>query len=267
MTGLVPHYKTSCTSLNILNNDHSIWVDILNVKYGKVNFWQGAIPAKCSWFFRGLCHSAKYIKPFCKINAVNPERTSFLWDPWIFDIPVAFKPTYINMDVDLPNVAMSDLVSDNLWDLNSLSLIFGELPNTFNSEFVSVVPDLDNHWIWLPKPSSCKISSAVYHHLNNQSSFSDPWVGWKHLWKIPVAPRIKHFIWLCIKGRLSTFAFLNQLNIGPDRPCIFCGLHRETINHLFNDCSSAQFVWNQIMIKTNCTFKLFGRFPSWAIGS
>lgn len=234
-----------------LKNDNSIWVDILKVKYGKINFWHDDIPAKCSWFFRGLCYSASFIKHCCKINSVNPELTSFLWDTWIFDIPVVLKPTYINMNVDLTQTTIYDLVSGDHWDLNALTRFFGDSYEIVTSNLITDELDSSNNWIWLPKPICHKISPAIYHHFNKQSSFCDNWIGWNLLWQIPVAPRVKHFIWLFLKGRLSTFAFLYNLNLGPDRPCIFCGLHCETINHLFNSCVSAQYVWNQINIRTN----------------
>lgn len=47
-----------------LNVDDVIWVDILCVKYGNFNFWKDSIPYKCSCFFRGLCNSAKILKPY-----------------------------------------------------------------------------------------------------------------------------------------------------------------------------------------------------------
>lgn len=84
-----------------LNNDNVLWVDILNIKYGRLNFWYHTPPPKCSWFFRGLCKSAMFIKHHCKLHSVNPNNNFLMWDPWLFNIPLALKPTFINMDMEL----------------------------------------------------------------------------------------------------------------------------------------------------------------------
>lgn len=104
----------------------------------------------------------------------------------------------------------------------------------------------DNHQIWTPKSSCTRISSIVYHHINSQISPSDCWIGWQILWHIPIAPRVKHFIWICLRGRLSTYAFLHSIHVSPDNPCIFCGIHRETTDHLLCHCSRIHAVWDQL---------------------
>lgn len=77
-----------------LNEDDSIWVNILSIKYGKINFWKDPIPSYCSWFFRGLCYAADKLKPFYGMNFVNPNQASFLFDPWCSNTLLAFNPTF-----------------------------------------------------------------------------------------------------------------------------------------------------------------------------
>lgn len=36
--------------------------------------------------------------------------TSILFDPWLFDVPIICKPTYINMNFNFNNVMVSDLI-------------------------------------------------------------------------------------------------------------------------------------------------------------
>lgn len=204
--------------------DDSIWVGILINKYEKINIWNDTIPAKCSWFFRGLCHSVSFIKKHCKMNSVNPEATSFLWDPWLFDMHVALKPPYLNMDLDIGQINLIDLITGNQWDHCCFSNIFGNLFESVKDNLATVDLVGANHWVWLPKSSCTKISTVVYHFLNQHKSQSDTWTGWQLIWNIPVAPRLKYFIWLCLKGRLSTNAFLHSIHLGPNNPCVLCGL-------------------------------------------
>lgn len=55
-------------------------------------------PPNCLTFFKGLCINANILKPFLWINWFNPVVTSLLHHPWMFEIPIAFKPFFINMD-------------------------------------------------------------------------------------------------------------------------------------------------------------------------
>lgn len=88
----VKHSLMEKNVLNFVNAKDLIWVDILSKKYGKINFWTHLIPLNCSWLFRGLCITTEIIKPYLSINLINPSLTFLLQDPWIFEVPLAFKP-------------------------------------------------------------------------------------------------------------------------------------------------------------------------------
>lgn len=79
---------------NFLNGHDAIWVDVLYHKYGKINFWIDSTPSFCSWFFRSLCNTAHILKPFMLYNSINPSISSLLFDPWYFEIPTSFKPSF-----------------------------------------------------------------------------------------------------------------------------------------------------------------------------
>ncbi|XP_039120341.1 uncharacterized protein LOC120256728 [Dioscorea cayenensis subsp. rotundata] len=59
-----------------LNNDDAIWVNILKLKYGDINFWKNSTLANCSWIFHSIFRTDDRIKPFCRINSVNVNCTS-----------------------------------------------------------------------------------------------------------------------------------------------------------------------------------------------
>lgn len=62
------------------------------------------------------------MKPNLWIISFNPMQTSFLFYPWLFDVPLAFKPTYLNVSADLSAINMTDLFNDGQWDSQLLSL-------------------------------------------------------------------------------------------------------------------------------------------------
>ncbi|XP_039119935.1 uncharacterized protein LOC120256290 [Dioscorea cayenensis subsp. rotundata] len=108
-----------------LNRKDGIWVDVLSHKYGKLDFWRNTASVNYSWFYRSLHKAAAQIKPFCRINSINPALTFFCWDPWCFDIPIALTPTFINMNVDVNLLSVSDVVNGDRWCDTSLLYVFG----------------------------------------------------------------------------------------------------------------------------------------------
>ncbi|XP_039115766.1 uncharacterized protein LOC120251270 [Dioscorea cayenensis subsp. rotundata] len=248
----------------LLNNDSAIWVDIMRLKYGHSNFWMNSAPARCSWFYRSLFNVANRIKPFCRIGSVNPINTSFAWDPWCFDLPIARKPTFINMNVDLDNLSVSNFITGNGWDIAHLCSIFG---SNFNMQVLlsnSIDYDSGNQWIWSPSSKQTTISSSVYHHLNHNFSLTDVWMGWRLLWNLSIAPRVKHFLWTLFHGRLSTYNFLYLRKLRPNSSCPLCTLFPETIDHLFSSCSKAQLIWSYLSLRLGMSI----HFPNgFAFGS
>lgn len=63
------------------------------------------------------------------MNSVNPNNTSFMHDLWYFEFSIAFKPTYLNMNIDFYSINLVDLIIDIHWNLHELQCIFGETSN------------------------------------------------------------------------------------------------------------------------------------------
>ncbi|KAH7667047.1 Reverse transcriptase zinc-binding domain-containing protein [Dioscorea alata] len=139
---------------------------------------------------------------------------------------------------------------------------FSESIDSSNNYLPAIDFDSDTHWVWKPRSNHTKVSAAVYHHLNQCNSTLECWSGWHLLWRIQVAPRLKYFIWICVHGRLSASAFLHYIRLGPDNPCILCGMHRETIDHLICHCIMSQRLWNIINYTENLSISFLAGFSS-----
>lgn len=63
--------------------------------------------------------------------------------------------------------------------------------------------------------------------------------------------------------------FLFRMNMGPDKPCIFCGLSQESINHLFCYCSKVSSIWSQLCTKigTHISFPFGFKSGAWITDS
>lgn len=126
-----------------LNVDDVIWVDILCVKYGNFNFWKDSIPYKCSCFFWGLCNSAKILKPYIGLTLWIPTVLLSCFDRKCSEIPLAFKPTFLNINSDFTEMRVSDLICGNDLNYHSLHYLFGE-----NAQFFFLFPWFNWFWFW-----------------------------------------------------------------------------------------------------------------------
>lgn len=120
-----------------LNADDVYWADILVFNYGRLNFWKDPVFPNCLAFFKGLSSTVDIIKPFCWINFVNPNYSFVFFDPWCFEILLAFKPTFLNMNLGLVSLNFSNLVSNDSWN-------FGVLVNIFGNNLPFIVPSLSS---------------------------------------------------------------------------------------------------------------------------
>ncbi|XP_039128871.1 uncharacterized protein LOC120265002 [Dioscorea cayenensis subsp. rotundata] len=221
-----------------LNKFDAIWVDILHFKYGCINFWTDPTPPRCSTAFA--------LKHHCWIKCVNPTCTSILYDPWCFDVPLAFKHTFINMDGVSNSVNLMDFISHNDWNHTKLQLLFGDSICNISGNLVSIDFTGFNFWVWFPKAHTSKLATNVYKTLNHNADNGNSWIGWHKLWAICSAPRVKYFLWMLFKGRISTFEYLYSIHLGPRNFCSFCGLDYESIEHLFFNCCKTQRIWYSV---------------------
>ncbi|XP_039142228.1 uncharacterized protein LOC120279366 [Dioscorea cayenensis subsp. rotundata] len=220
---------------------------LLKVKHSLMN---------CSAFFRGLCGNANVLKPFLWINCLNPTITSFLHHPWIFDIPIAFKPVFFNMDLPVEDLRISDCLINCNWNVTALNLMFG---SNWNSPILShgkISVDGVSHWVWFPESHGTKLSSSIYKFLSKNPCCGQQWIGWSNIWKLCVAPKTKTFIWLLMHNKIKTYDFMYRLNLGPPDPCVFCGLVLESSDHLFKYCHVSVRVWKTVENLADITVNL-----------
>ena len=71
---------------------------------------------------------------------------------------------------------------------------------------------------------------------------------WRKLWENKTLPKIDLFSWTLVHGRILTGDNLERRGfVGPFQFPL-CSEHRETIQHLFFECSYASNVWKQMKI-------------------
>lgn len=199
--------------------DDKFWVDIFKTKYGQWSVWNMSHCSRASWFYKSICKTTEIIKPNLLISTCNPNSLNLWDDPCLMDLPIRWKPTYINMDLNWDNITFDDFVYSDQLDYNALVHAFGNnldwgWLHKFN------VNASHNLWVWGTRSTKTTLASVVYDYLN--ACTTENWSCWHHIWRLRVIPRIKIFIWKLAHGKLPTGAYLYDLNIGPHSMSKFC---------------------------------------------
>ncbi|XP_039118053.1 uncharacterized protein LOC120253920 [Dioscorea cayenensis subsp. rotundata] len=252
---LVNHSLMTKNLLAILNSEDKIWVHIFKNKYRGWCLWDPDFFPDSSWFYKSICNTTNVVRSNFKLFSCDPDLVDIWKDACIFDLPISRKPTFLNTSMDLDELKFSYLISSNGFCSAIVNDLFG------NSFDINCINDTnfnnDGTLVWKWNQLSCNVSvaSTVYNNLNRNPCSTDPWIGWCEIWRLPVIPRIKVHIWKLAHGKLPTYSYLYNLNIGPNNPCPLCGLEPETTAHLF---------WEYALLSSNSGSIVIFTDASWS---
>jgi hypothetical protein len=106
---------------------------------------------------------------------------------------------------------------------------------------------LEDHCKWQGHPSGKFTIDSAWDFLRD----SRPTDTMYHLiWFPEHVPRQAFILWIASMGRLHTMDRLLSHQIISSATCALCGLHTETHNHLFFQCTYSASVWRNITEKT-----------------
>lgn len=97
---------------------------------------------------------------------------------------------------------------DSNWNQQSLNVLFGSNVDEISNRLGNLVYNAFNHWIWCSSSNISNISASIYKFVNYNKGSANNWGGWKRIWSLKVAPRVKHFIWLAFNKRVNTYEYL-----------------------------------------------------------
>lgn len=135
------------------------------------------------------------IKPLIWLNVINPNCTSVLNNPWCFEIPINFKPTFINVDLLDSNIHLADSTDDSNLNFSPNTRHLSNRIDSLIRNSSRIDPDRQKSWVILVSSKCYSIISAIYILLNDSNFSNYSWQGWKNMWKLNTPPRSKFFIW------------------------------------------------------------------------
>ena len=117
------------------------WVDIFKLKYKDLNAWNCFDLNKSFWLYKSLCKTAKSLRS-CGLVWYH-----FVNDPWSFDVPLALKPTYIDMIHPVESLSLQNLINGNFLDVEeNLHFLCRHLECDRLSKLV-FIQAISNRWV------------------------------------------------------------------------------------------------------------------------
>ncbi|KAF7827257.1 putative RNA-directed DNA polymerase [Senna tora] len=226
----------------------SIWLD--SIWFSTISFG-GRVPS-LTW--RSL-FAGKTLIFSDLFRCIGNGRTTKIWsDAWV---PGVFPFTAQRPNAVYDGVEMvSDLMDEvGAWRNDILRGLFtAETIDKIQSIGLSCRQH-DDKWVWLGDARGLFTVKVCYKHymaaqLNDINLLPEIQgrIGagfWKRLWKIPVLPKHKAFLWRTCLGILPTCSALARRGVDVDNKCVWCGGEEESAFHVLIECPLVQNFWTQ----------------------
>jgi hypothetical protein len=228
----------------LLTETDSIWTNWVHaVLLRQKSFWQTPIPSTPSWTWRKILQSRDWCRGWFLTGVGDGSSTSLWYDYWLPEGKrlIDILPLRTLTSTGLPWTAkVSDIICRGQWHFP-----IGQpaLQGIWDSITFQPCQSLSDNCIWKGHTSGKFSIVSAWELLRD----TRPTTNMHHLlWFKGHIPRQSFILWLACLGRLRTMDRLHSTGIITNNTCILCGLHVETHEHLFFDCSFTDSVWRSI---------------------
>ncbi|KAK1320496.1 hypothetical protein QJS10_CPA03g01301 [Acorus calamus] len=148
------------------------------------------------------------------------------------------------MEAAILDYKLSDIIEEGRWKVEVISNL---LPPFWTDQILHTEPpecteDGVAKWCWEGSTACFPKAADIYQILQPSRITSDGKV-WKWMWKLPIIPKIKMFIWRLLWNSLHTKTFLDSRGIHVNMQCPLCQQCPGTAHHLFMECMYTEEVW------------------------
>jgi len=234
----------------ILRNPQSLLARLYKGMYHpQTSYLEAVTGTYTSFGWRSIQHGKELLCPGLRVRLGNGQDTRVWEDPWLPTIPPrpAYGPTVI------PNLTVSDLWKEGLREWNPVifeGVLNPEDQQLAESLYLSKYAVQDSYEWAYTKNAQYSFRSgywvATHVHFDEEDAILPPPGSIalkKEIWKLPITPKICHFLWQCLSGALATATQLRTRMIPADPICQKCCQADETVNHILFTCPFADVVW------------------------
>lgn len=72
---------------------------------------------------------------------------------------------------------------------------------------------------------------------------------WNGVWKLPVKPKLKYFLWKCIHDWLASNTAIKKRGVMIDEICRRSGMEKESMKHHFFHCKNSMLICKFALVK------------------
>ncbi|CAL1400076.1 unnamed protein product [Linum trigynum] len=196
-----------------------------------------------SFTWNSLNKASNLLRKGCAWNIHNGKGAKFWRDVWLLQVPlteVALQP----VTEEMLNAHVADYVDEEgSWDIDRLEAwLPPEVLQKITANLVDPLSLEEDTILWTASSNGHFSTSPAYslalppRHDPNEKM-------WRTIWKLPVAERVRCFVWLVSLGRIATNALRYSRKCAESPMCLRCGNDEETILHFLRDCYPARFFW------------------------
>lgn len=220
------------------------WVRLMRAKYGEpASLFNPASSVRGrSLFWKHCCLSFSQVRDGFVWQLGNGRKTKVLFDTWLFDMPLAFIPTFLSADLDLSDFTVDFFICSTGWDLAKLGYVFHQSLIDIITRFPVALDE--DRWVWRFSSSGKARPASVYGFLIGDTQCQANRMAYRSLWKLQVNPKVKHFLWKLLHGALPTCAFLLHRGLVESAACPVCAAPFEDAEHAVFSCPVAAAVWS-----------------------
>ncbi|KAL9279362.1 putative RNA-directed DNA polymerase [Arabidopsis thaliana] len=234
----------------ILRNPQSLLVRLYKGMYHpQTSYLETVTGTYTSFGWRSIQHGKELLCQGLRVRLGNGQDTRVWEDPWLPTIPP--RPAY-GLAV-IPNLTVSDLWKEGLREWNPVifeGVLNPEDQQLAESLYLSKYAVQDSYEWAYTKNAQYSVRSgywvATHVHFDEEDAILLPPGSIalkKEIWKLPITPKICHFLWRCLSGALATATQLRTRMVPADPICQKCCQVDETVNHILFTCPFADVVW------------------------
>ena len=210
--------------------------------YPNSSFFKANLGSNPSYAWRSIWASRDIVRRYSRIQVGNGSNIQVTTDPWLPDVHSGMISTALGDNYESVTVQQLMIADEKTLDKDLVVDIFNQRDQTLILNIPLSCRSIVDQWYWLHDRNGMYSVKSCYRHQQTQIAESSPRV-WSLLWKLPIPPKIRSFMWRALKGVLPTADNLRRRMIQVQSLCPVCVQDRESIHHLLGRCPIARECW------------------------
>ena len=249
----------------LLQNENGLWCKLLSSKYLNTSSLIDIIYSKggvCSSTWRGIRFGVKLLAKGLLWRVGRGDKIRFWVDNWVPGIGVLKDLDNISISESDVSQTVDHYMLNGEWNISQLDLV---LPLDIVSRVTSIHAgggfSGSDRLIWGWNQGGDFSVKSAYSGLAEPDCVT-PW-RWKFIWNLKLPPRVQHFLWLLLHGKILTNHQRAARGMDVDTSCPRCKAGIETVDHLFRDCKVSAAVWEWVCRGSTSSASFKGDIVCW----